>query len=217
MDYSRPTLLVISGPNGAGKSTHIQTMLPDSFEGIFSFDRDRTRVAFELELQAKEGLITDVIPIATRMMEEKLFEEMKKAIKNKEHFVLETPLSHPDYWKYIDMFESAGYQVQLNYLCLDKVGDCIGRVEQRVLEGGHLVRPDTIKGVFNDNLMHINSQYRSFQRIELYDGMLVPTLLCSLDNNIIEYVSPKALKKTWIKKGLPLLYTQLKTIKAKKL
>ncbi|MNX65151.1 hypothetical protein D3C86_961950 [compost metagenome] len=65
--------------------------------------------------------------------------------------------------------------------------------------------------------MHINSQYRSFQRIELYDGMLVPTLLCSLDNNIIEYVSPKALKKTWIKKGLPLLYTQLKTIKAKKL
>jgi predicted ABC-type ATPase len=215
MDYSKPTLLVISGPNGAGKSTHIQTMLPDSFEGIFSFDRDRTRVVFELELQTKGGLKTDIIPRATRMMEEKLFEEMKKAIKNKEHFVLETPLSHPDYWKYIDMFESAGYQVQLNYLCLDKVGDCIGRVEQRVLEGGHLVRPDTIKGVFNDNLMHINSQYQSFQRIELYDGMLVPTLLCSLDNNIVEYVSPKALKKAWIKKGLPLLYTQLKNFKVK--
>jgi hypothetical protein len=28
------------------------------------------------------------------MMEEKLFLEMKKAISNKEHFVLETPLSH---------------------------------------------------------------------------------------------------------------------------
>jgi predicted ABC-type ATPase len=147
------------------------------------------------------------------MMEEKLFLEMKKAILNKEHFVLETPMSHADYWKYIDMFESAGYQVQLNYLCLDKVGDCIGRVEQRVLEGGHLVRPDTIKGVFNDNLMHINSQYQSFQRIELYDGMLVPTLLCSLDNNIVEYLSLKALKKTWIKKGLPLLYTKLKDFK----
>jgi ABC-type Mn2+/Zn2+ transport system ATPase subunit len=35
MDYSKPTLLIISGPNGAGKSTHIQTMLPDAFEGIF--------------------------------------------------------------------------------------------------------------------------------------------------------------------------------------
>ncbi|WP_158798012.1 zeta toxin family protein [Pedobacter sp. L105] len=215
MDYSKPTLLVISGPNGAGKSTHIQTMLPDPFEGIFSFDRDQTRVSFELELKAAGVLEIEIVPRATRMMEEKLFLEMKKAISNKEHFVLETPLSHPDYWKYIDMFESAGYQVQLNYLCLDKVGDCIGRVEQRVLEGGHLVRPDTIKGVFNDNLMHINSQYQSFQRIELYDGMLVPTLLCSLDNNIVEYLSLKALKKTWIKKGLPLLYIHLKDFKVK--
>lgn len=215
MDYSKPTLLVISGPNGAGKSTHIQTMLPDPFDGIFSFDRDQTRVSFELELKAAGVLEIEIVPRATRMMEEKLFLEMKKAISNKEHFVLETPLSHPDYWKYIDMFESAGYQVQLNYLCLDKVGDCIGRVEQRVLEGGHLVRPDTIKGVFNDNLMHINSQYQSFQRIELYDGMLVPTLLCSLDNNIVEYVFPKALKKTWIKKGLSSLYTQLKDFKVK--
>lgn len=215
MDYSKPTLLVISGPNGAGKSTHIQTMLPDPFEGIFSFDRDQTRVSFESELKLTGALEIEITPRATRMMEEKLFLVMKKAISNKEHFVLETPLSHPDYWKYIDMFESAGYQVQLNYLCLDKVGDCIGRVEQRVLEGGHLVRPDTIKGVFNDNLMHINSQYQSFQRVELYDGMRVPTLLCSLDNNIIEYLSPKALKKNWIKKGLPLLYTKLKDFKIK--
>lgn len=211
MDYSKPTLLVISGPNGAGKSTHIQTMLPDAFEGIFSFDRDHTRVAFESEL-ALQGLSeTLIVTRATRMMEEKLFEEMRKAIAVKEHFVLETPLYHPDYWRYIDMFETAGYQVQLNYLCLDKVGDCIGRVEQRVLEGGHLVRPDTIKGVFNENLFHINTEYQTFQRLELYDGMLLPTLLCTLEDNVIEYASPKALKKTWIKKGLPLLYTRLKS------
>ncbi|WP_367866588.1 hypothetical protein [Pedobacter sp. WC2423] len=104
-------------------------MLPDAFEGIFSFDRDNTRVAFESELESQGLSETIVVAGATRMMEEKLFEEMKKAIVVKEHFVLETPLSHPDYWRYIDMFETAGYQVQLNYLCLDKVGDCIGRVE----------------------------------------------------------------------------------------
>ena len=53
MDYSKPTLLVISGPNGAGKSTHIQTMLPPEFEGISSFDRDNTRVQFEKHLLVK--------------------------------------------------------------------------------------------------------------------------------------------------------------------
>jgi predicted ABC-type ATPase len=36
---------------------------------------------------------------------------MDVAIKAKNHFVLETPLSHPDYWKYIDRFENNGYQV----------------------------------------------------------------------------------------------------------
>lgn len=73
MDYSKPTLLVISGPNGAGKSTHIQTMLPDPFEGIFSFDRDQTRVSFESELKLKGALETEITPHSTRMMEEKFF------------------------------------------------------------------------------------------------------------------------------------------------
>ena len=50
MDYSNPTLLVISGPNGAGKSTHIQTMLPPQLEDILSFDRDNNRVFFEKTL-----------------------------------------------------------------------------------------------------------------------------------------------------------------------
>jgi len=52
MDYSKPTLLVISGPNGAGKSTHIQSMLPEAFAGIWSFDRDKARSEFEIQLVA---------------------------------------------------------------------------------------------------------------------------------------------------------------------
>ncbi|WP_429063209.1 hypothetical protein [Chitinophaga sp. W2I13] len=47
MDYSKPTLLVISGPNGAGKSTHIESMLPSLFEGVLPFDRDLTRTNIE--------------------------------------------------------------------------------------------------------------------------------------------------------------------------
>jgi predicted ABC-type ATPase len=213
MDYVKPTLLVISGPNGAGKSTHIQTMLPLAFDGIVSFDRDNTRVGFEAELQAQGVANSEMVALATRMMEDKLKERMVEAINSNSHFVLETPLSHPDYWRYIDLFDNAGYQLQLNYLCLDKVSDCIGRVEQRVLEGGHYVRPDTIKGVYNNNLIHINTEYQTFDRVELYDGMIVPTLLCSMEKANVEYLSPKALKKSWIKKGMPLLATELSKYK----
>ena len=106
MDYSKPALLVISGPNGAGKSTHIQTMLPEELVGIWSFDRDKTRTQFEAQLAAQNFPVGDIPKQATLMMEERLIQEMKSAINHGRHFVLETPLSHPDYWKYLDLFET---------------------------------------------------------------------------------------------------------------
>jgi len=129
MDYSKPTLLVISGPNGAGKSTHIQSMLPEAFAGIWSFDRDKARSEFEIQLVAQKLPKLSITKIATEMMEKKLVQEMKFAISTKSHFVLETPLSHGDYWQYLDLFEANGYQIQLNYLCLDKVSDCVARAK----------------------------------------------------------------------------------------
>jgi predicted ABC-type ATPase len=146
MDYSKPILLVISGPNGAGKSTFIQFLLPDDFEGIVSFDRDKTRGQFEQELRAKNLPEHEVAGKALRLMEARLEQEMDEAIAERRHFVLETPLSHPDYWKYIDKFENKGYQIQLNYLGLDKIKDCKARVQRRVMEGGHDVDANTIKG-----------------------------------------------------------------------
>jgi predicted ABC-type ATPase len=203
MDYSKPTLIVISGPNGAGKSTHIQIMLPPAFHGIWSFDRDKVRVEFEKTLIEQGVKVNDLFRQATAMMEQKLLLEMKNAIQMKAHFVLETPLSHPDYWSYIDLFEKNYYQLQLNYLCLDNVNDCIARVEQRVIEGGHYVEPSTIKGVYEKNLEHINAYKNTFTVIELYDGMAIPELLARIENDTITYVGRDALKKNWIRKGLP--------------
>ncbi len=144
------------------------------------------------------------------MMEDRLLDDMKNAIRLKNHFVLETPLSHPDYWRYIDLFQSTGYQVQLNYLCLDKVSDCIARVGQRVMEGGHYVEPGTIRGVYEKNLEHINEYKDTFKMIELYDGMKFPTLLARIENGIVTFVVKNALKKKWIVSGLPALAKDIK-------
>lgn len=203
MDYSKPTLLVVSGPNGAGKSTHIQSMLPDQFQHIWSFDRDKTRSEFETLLSSQGVEPAEILAKATRMMEERLVEEMDKAINLNLHFVLETPLSHPDYWKYIDRFEKKGYQIQLNYLCLNKVKDCIARVGQRVLEGGHYVDPRTIKGVYEMNLKFIDDFHSTFKVIELYDGTMRPELLLRLEDDHVSKIDNGVLKKKWIKTGLP--------------
>ena len=210
MDYSKPTLLVVSGPNGAGKSTHIQMMLPAEFAGILSFDRDNTRVQFEKMLEGQGVERNEIFRKATRMMEDRLLEEMKKAIGLRKQFVLETPLSHPDYWRYIDLFQKNGYQLQLNYLCLDKVSDCVARVEQRVIEGGHYVEPGTIKGVYEKNLEHINEYKGTFKMIELYDGMKIPTLLARMEDGVVNFAEKDALKKKWITAGLPVLARGIK-------
>lgn len=205
MDYAKPTLLVISGPNGAGKSTHIESMLPVLFEGVLPFDRDITRANFERELEGNGLSPEQIREHSAKMMEDFLVAEMDKAIGQQKHFVLETPLSHPDYWRYIDRFESKGYQIQLNYLCLDKVKDCEQRVRQRVKEGGHAVDARTIKGVYEKNLEHINNYFATFKVICLYDGMLKPTLLVKLEDKQVVMAKESALKKNWLRSGLPLI------------
>jgi len=209
MDYSKPTLLVVSGPNGAGKSTYINSLLPEAFEGITSFDRDKTRMSFEQELRSDSPSPDELTAKATHLMEARLEMAMDKAIAAKIHFVLETPLSHPDYWKYIDRFERKGYQVQLNYLCLDNVRACKFRVEQRVREGGHHVDARTIKGVYEMNLKYINDYKDTFKVIELYDGMIAPALLVKIADKQIILAKEHALKKQWIKSGLPAIAANL--------
>lgn len=209
MDYSKTTLLVISGPNGAGKSTFIASLLPEAFKGITSFDRDKTRMLFEQELWVNALAPDELTARATRLMEASLETAMDKAIAAKTHFVLETPLSHPDYWKYIDRFERNGYQLQLNYLCLDNIRACKFRVEQRVREGGHHVDARTIKGVYEMNLQHINEYKDTFKIIELYDGMIAPALLVKIEDNRVILAKEQALKKQWIKSGLPAITANL--------
>jgi len=145
------------------------------------------------------------------MIENKLVEDMKIAILSKQHFVLETPLSHPDYWAYIDLFERNNYQVQLNYLCLDKARDCIARVEQRVIEGGHYVEPKTIKGVYEKNLEHINNYKDIFKMVELYDGMVFPKLLVRIEEGVVTFAIKEALKKKWITTGFSELVKEIKS------
>jgi len=211
MDYYNPTLVVISGPNGAGKSTHIQMMLPTELDNVCSFDRDKTRIEIAKQL-AVEGIVSKDIPeVSIQMMEEQLRREIIQAIKSRSHFVLETPLSHPDYWRYIDPFEKNGYQIQLNYLCLDTVSNCIARVDQRVIEGGHYVEPSTIKGVYQKNLEYINEYFKTFKVIELYDGMQEPVLLVRMEENDVVYAVSQCLKKNWIKKGLPVIFQNIQS------
>ena len=72
------------------------------------------------------------------------------------------------------------------------------------------MEPSTIKGVYEKNLEHINAYKDTFGVIELYDGMAIPTLLARIENDEVTFAVKQALKKNWIRKGLPSLAVAIK-------
>jgi predicted ABC-type ATPase len=213
MDYSKPTLFVISGPPGAGKSTYGSTLLPDELWYLDIFKRDEMFLALEKDL--KEHLppgSKHISQVAAMMMNEKMEKAIATAIKNKEHFAFETPLAHPNSWEPLLRFLKNDYQLQLAYLCLDNVDDCQARVQHRVSTGGLFVPPDTVEGVYRMNLKIINVNYHGFEKIDLYDGMGVPKLLVSLEHQQLTHLKPEARTKKWIIKGLPLIGKKIQQV-----
>ncbi|GAA3929489.1 AAA family ATPase [Chitinophaga oryziterrae] len=210
MDYSKPTLILISGPPGAGKSTFGKTLLPDAFEGISPFDRDATMTKYEQELI---GSYDDPDEIANRAfikMERQLIDEMATAIQHKAHYALETPLHFPDYWEeYINPFLNNGYQIQLSYICLDNLSDCEARVHHRANTGGHWLPLDTIEEVYKNSLPLLEANAHLLTAINLYDGMKTPTLLANIENGLVVHAEPEALTKNWITHGLPTLAAKI--------
>jgi predicted ABC-type ATPase len=205
MDYNKPTLIVISGPNGAGKSTHIQSLLPPELANISAYNRDLTFEKYKRQLLEKDSNSFDTADDALQLMENDLALQMDQAISKGKHFVLETPLSAGCYWCYLDRFENAGYQIQLFYLCLDSVTDCINRVFQRTQLGGMDVDEWTIKKIYEQNIKFINHYIETFKSLSLFDGMKMPTLLAKVEDQTLVYADRIALKKNWVKMGFPLL------------
>ncbi|PTT03049.1 hypothetical protein DBR11_03350 [Pedobacter sp. HMWF019] len=210
MDYSKPTLFVISGPPGAGKSTFGKELLPDELKAVSPYNKDTLLIKILSQLVKTNEKSPETLMAGITAMETQLASDMKDAIKKKEHFVLETILSHPKHIDQLNTFASQKYQIHLAYMCLDNVKACDIRVQDRVKSGGHYVSPRTVHKIYDDNLKFVNILATKIDRLDLYDNTKMPKLLASFEKGIVLNATPEALNKTWIKKGLPQLSEKLK-------
>ena len=98
----------------------------------------------------------------------RMLEQIREHVDRGESFAFETTLSGRNYVRRIPLWRSEGYRVKLFFLRLPTAEMSIGRVAQRVLEGGHDVPEAVIRKRFD-------AGWRNFEQVyqDLVDGWIL--------------------------------------------
>lgn len=158
---NNPQLLYVAGPNGAGKSTFSKEL---SNPGAIIFDVDK--VIARIEAQSPGMPKKKVYDTATQ----EFFNQANEAVRQKQHFTLETNFRDKGLVDIAAQFKHRGYTTNMVYLTLDSIEQSIYRVNKRVLNGGHFVDHNNIQLNYDEGLLYLERYAGSFDNLEIVDG-----------------------------------------------
>jgi predicted ABC-type ATPase len=192
---NNPQLLYVAGPNGAGKSTFSKDL---SKPGAIIFDVDK--VIARIEAQSPGMPKKKVYDIATQ----EFFDQANEAIKQKQHFTLETNFRDHELVNIADQFKRYGYTTNMFYLTLESIEQSMSRVNKRVLNGGHFVDNKNIMLNYEEGLLYLERFADRFDKLEIIHGSKEPgkfRSLLNIENQQLIYLSadlPVGLQQTVI-------------------
>jgi predicted ABC-type ATPase len=131
---TKPILYVVAGANGVGKTTIFDQLIP----------RDTNYVnadSISKQIREKNKHLSNVQEIANQ----EALDVFNKYVSSKQSFALETNLKDIETYKSFIEVQEKGYTLNVYFLGVDSADVCIDRIERRVQEGGHFVRPDIVK------------------------------------------------------------------------
>jgi len=156
MSPGPPVLHIFGGPNGAGKSTLFARFQETAQQPVEQVNGDVLQQQYPQLSGFDVGELT-----AARI---------KELLAARVSFSIENNLATADNYKLIHGAKAAGYRVELVYVGLDSVPECLFRVQQRVKEGGHDVPPAIIEQRYHQSLSLLKQHYLSFDHIRLVDN-----------------------------------------------
>jgi predicted ABC-type ATPase len=149
----RPTLTVLAGPNGAGKSYFSDYFVQTNLISTQPVNID----ALEAQID-KSRIPNDPLRYGIEVIKaiDKVFQSLcQNAILNNNDFSFECNL-RKDQLSSVNLFEQAGYQINIIYIWLDNIAISEERVNLRVSEGGHPVGLESIKRNFKEGLQNLD-------------------------------------------------------------
>ncbi len=152
-------IYVIAGPNGIGKTSSVFDLIPANIPIINSDE-----IAASIRLTGSSSI--NLQEYGNREALKLINGHMENGVS----FAIETNLADVDTWKFLSAIRQHGYQVHLRYVSTDHIELLNTRIESRVLEGGHYVRPDIVEERYLNGLNLLSHYFKVPDTIELFDN-----------------------------------------------
>ena len=148
-----PTLFVVAGPNGCGKSTLTRT---NWFRGVDVIDPD--------------AIARNMTPGTPAQAAREALRQRRAALRAGRTHLVETTLAGFGVLRLMEAARTAGYRIELHYVCLDSPDQALYRIRNRVALGGHDVPEPDVRRRFARSLAHLPAGIARSDEARLYDN-----------------------------------------------
>lgn len=182
-----PTIYVIAGANGVGKTTSADDYFPKELNLV-----NADEIAKQLRQQYP------YLSTVQELANEQAMQKVNIFLSKKESFGFETNLADNETWKFLESVQFLDYRIVINFFCVDSVEICIKRIDNRVVEGGHFVRSDIVRGRYESGLKLLYHYYNMPDQLLFTDATKrKPTTFLVLEKG--ETIVKKENPPNWIK------------------
>ena len=159
----KPVFYLLAGPNGAGKSTLYRSAVAS---GLLPAEAEFVNADLH-----EASALQHIANAQERSTKARAWADERRAacLKQGVSFVSETVFSHSSKLTFMREARSAGFSVVLLVVCVNDPQQLLGRVAQRVAEGGHDVPSDRILARYPRTLKHLASAIPLADLALLYD------------------------------------------------